>query len=73
MDERALRHLDAAGGGGMNDWWIHRAIIRPNQIVSVDFLDGGQVAAIVQRMIEATRPARTSSYAMRMMSMLGVA
>jgi hypothetical protein len=41
MDERALRRLEAVGGGHMSDWWIYRGVIRPKQFVSVECLDGG--------------------------------
>lgn len=69
LDELALRRLNAVGGGRMGDWWIYRGVIRPKQFVSVEFLDGGQVPVVEQRMIEAARAARTSAYAM---SILGI-
>jgi hypothetical protein len=65
MDERTLRRLDAAGGGHMCDWWVYRGIIRPKRIVSVEFLDGGRVPAVEQRLIEVTRTARNSAHVRR--------
>lgn len=69
LDERAISHLNEAGGGRMTDWWVFRGVIRPKQFVSVEFLDDGQVPEVERRMIDYTRPARTSAYAMKMLGL----